>query len=87
MKRFRIVFAAASVSLSLAACSTVGYMSNALLDPPERATVADPAHGDLEIYSFDTAADPDRAIFFVSGSGCASLRYYLKQYFTGLDGS
>ena len=67
--------------------SNVGFVSDALFDPPEIVTVEDADAAPLEIYSFDTAPDPQRAIFFVSGSGCASLRFFLRGYFSGLTGA
>jgi len=76
------------LSMLLAGCSTA-YMSfarDALLAPPEM-TVVDVGEKRLEIFSVDTGPNPQQAIFFVSGSGCASLRYFLRSYFEGLEGS
>ncbi|UAB78336.1 alpha/beta hydrolase [Erythrobacter sp. SCSIO 43205] len=71
-------------SLSVNGCAGLGYLGSAVLSPPQKVMVQSEGFGELELYSFDTGPSPSQAIFFISGSGCASLRFFLKRYFTGL---
>ncbi|MGH1422958.1 MAG: prolyl oligopeptidase family serine peptidase [Hyphomonas sp.] len=57
---------------------------NAFANAPEVKKIPLRSGDDLAIYHFDTSPNPERSIFFVSGSGCVSLRYFLKDYFAGL---
>lgn len=86
--KFSRIVGAGLVSLLLAGCSTtyMGFARDALFSPPEVTTV-DVDGNRLEIFAVDTGPDPQQAIFFVSGSGCASLRYFQRSYFEGLVGS
>lgn len=68
----------------LAGCSSTQYAMNAFVNPPEATKISSEFENDLVVYHFDTSPNPERSIFFVSGSGCASLRYFLKDYFAGL---
>lgn len=76
-----------SLAFVLTACVKVAYLANAVVSPPELTRVKNQRGEPLDIYHFDTAEHPRRAIYFVTGSGCSSLRYYLNQYFNGLEGS
>lgn len=74
-------------ALSGCAGSYPAYVADAVVDPPSVELVREPSGETLEIYQIDTQPAPKRTIFFVSGSGCASLRYYLRSYFSRLPGS
>lgn len=75
------------LSLALASCSTgfayTGYAVDALFAPPERIDLplADGRPG----YAYAIRTHPELpsrgTIVFFTGSGCASLRYYLRDYF------
>lgn len=76
-------------ALALSSCATnyAGFIADAAFDPPATEVVRSASGEALELHYFDTQADPKGTIFFVSGSGCASLRYYLRHYFAPLPGS
>lgn len=78
-----------SLAVGLGGClGTYGrFVADSVFDPPSLTRVNGSSGESLEIFSIDTAPNPQQAIFFVSGSGCASLRYFLRSYFSGLDGS
>lgn len=63
------------------------YIADAALDPPEVEIVQAASGEAFELYRVDTEPDPKGTIFFVTGSGCPSLRYYLRRYFAPLPGS
>lgn len=83
------LFATIAVVGLLQACSAdrAAMLVDGLADPPAVETYRD-ARGDaVDLYATDTAPAPREAIFFVSGSGCASLAFFLRWYFRTLGGS
>lgn len=77
------------MALSLGGCAGgyAAYMTDSLLDPPSVAVVSELTGESLELFAIDTEPNPRQALFFVSGSGCTSLRYFMRDYFRGLTGS
>jgi pimeloyl-ACP methyl ester carboxylesterase len=69
------------------AAGSLSYMRDAMMNPPEVEVIPARGGGTLELYHIDTQPNPTGTIFFVPGSGCASLRFYLRRYFADLPGS
>lgn len=75
------------IVILLSGCSTIGRVEVGA-DPIHSKTISTASLGDdFALYSLDIGPEPRTAVFFVTGSGCASLSYYLKSYFKGLVGS
>lgn len=74
-------------SMVVSSCTTVTYLADASLRPPHVEVIRSKSGQPIELYSLDIGDGPKRALFFVSGSGCASLSYFMRSYFTGLTGS
>jgi pimeloyl-ACP methyl ester carboxylesterase len=87
--RMRTAFCLLFLTLVLSGCaSTYGaFIADAAFDPPDVEIVQAASGEALQLYHVDTEPDPKGAMFFVGGSGCASLRYFLRQYFAALPGS
>lgn len=85
----RRILGVCALAVGLSGCvGTYGqFVADSVFDPPSLTRVNGSSGENLEIYSIDTAPTPQRAIFFVSGSGCASLRYFLRSYFSNIGGS
>jgi len=69
-------------------CMTgINYLPTGMTTPLETHTI----HIDsrqLRYYTFTIGSlPPDTYLFFIGGSGCASLRYYLRGYLKGLKGN
>ncbi|MCA3436742.1 MAG: alpha/beta hydrolase [Rhodobacter sp.] len=83
------VIAFCALCLAASACNRIGYGLDAVRDPPTREVVVTP-DGNYSLYSITTGpsdpAGPDRAVYFIGGSGCASLSVYLTHYFRGFPG-
>lgn len=83
------VIAFCALCLATSACNRIGYGLDAVRDPPTREVVVTP-DGNYSLYSITTGpsdpAGPDRAVYFIGGSGCASLSVYLTHYFRGFPG-
>jgi pimeloyl-ACP methyl ester carboxylesterase len=80
------------VLLSLLLCSGCAtpyadYLVDKATNPPSLERLSVQGDEALDLYSIDIGPAPRRAVFFVSGSGCASLGFYLRRYFKGLTGS
>jgi pimeloyl-ACP methyl ester carboxylesterase len=87
--RMRNAFCLLFLTLVLSGCASNygAFIADAALDPPDVETMQAASGETLQLYHVDTAPDPKGTIFFISGSGCHSLRYYLRQYFAALPGS
>jgi len=85
----RCVFACCVICLTLSACNRIGYVIDAVRDPAAREVVVT-NDGTYSLYSIATGphgnAGPDRVLYFIGGSGCASLSVYLTHYFRGFPG-
>ena len=83
------VWAVLLVSGALAGCATTygSMLIDGLLDPPAVIQHRGSAGETNDIYWIDTAPDPRSAIFFVQGSGCHSLGFFMRSYFAGLSGT
>lgn len=83
----RLVFALA-VALALGGCSTYAtYLRDAITHPPKIEAIRTSSGQQIDLYSIDIGPPPRRALFFVSGSGCASLAYFMRAYFENMTGS
>jgi len=72
---------------SVSGCTALKYVAEARVNPPLNELVS-PSSGEvIDLYSVETGSGPHDVLFFVSGSGCASLYYFLRPYFNGLTGS
>ncbi len=71
----------------LTGCSALGHLV-ARTNSIHVETLAESAPGGrVELFSVELGREPRNAVFFVTGSGCASLAHYLNLYFRGLTGS
>lgn len=77
------------LTLALSGCASNygAFIADAAFDPPDVEMVQSASGETLQLYHVDTAPDPKGTIYFVGGSGCASLRFFLRQYFAALPGS
>ena len=67
-------------ALFLGGCRKVGYLSSAVFSPPRRNDV-ELLGLERDVYTFKRGREtPSTLLFFIGGSGCPSLRYYLKRY-------
>ena len=77
------------ICLAASACNRIGYVLDAVRDPAAREVVVT-NDGTYRLYSITTGPSshtgPDRALYFIGGSGCASLSVYLTHYFRGFPG-
>lgn len=73
--------------ISASGCSAMKYVIEAHIDPPSSELVSTSSGEMMDLYSVDTGSEPRDILFFVSGSGCISLNYFLRSYFNGLTGS
>lgn len=89
LRQFFIAACAGLVTLNLSGCVTnyAGFIAEAAIDPPATEVIRSASGEQLELYHVDTHANPKGTIFFVSGSGCVSLRYFFRWYFAKLPGS
>jgi hypothetical protein len=71
----------------VSSCTTVTHIADASLLPPQVEVILSKSGQPIELYSLNIGEGPTRALFFVSGSGCASLSFFMRSYFTGLTGS
>ncbi|ABD87590.1 alpha/beta fold hydrolase [Rhodopseudomonas palustris] len=85
--RFAAMMVAMSLVLSGCAARYASFVSDAALNPPGVEAIGSPRGDTIDLYSIEIGPPPRSAIFFVSGSGCASLSYFLRSYLTGLTGS
>ncbi|MCA3449015.1 MAG: alpha/beta hydrolase [Rhodobacter sp.] len=78
-----------ALCLAASACNRSGFVLDAVRDPAAREVVVT-SDGTYSLYSITTGpsdpAGPDRAVYFIGGSGCASLSVYLTHYFRGFPG-
>lgn len=72
---------------ALSACSIatpIRYAAESALDPPEHPPIGAPDGTDLMLYSVaigeGAASDRPKRMLFVSGSGCTSLKHFLRPY-------
>ena len=83
------VIAFCALCLAASACNRSGFVLDAVRDPAAREVVVT-SDGTYSLYSITTGpsdpAGPDRAVYFIGGSGCASLSVYLTHYFRGFPG-
>lgn len=83
------VIAFCVICLAASACNRIGYVLDAVRDPPAREVVVT-SDGTYSLYSMTTGpsdpAGPGRVVYFIGGSGCASLSVYLTHYFRGFPG-
>jgi pimeloyl-ACP methyl ester carboxylesterase len=77
------------VLLATSGCAThyATFLADASFNTPTIETIRTSSGDDIDLYSIEVGPAPRRALFFASGSGCASLSYYMRSYFTGLTGS
>ena len=86
-KRVTSLFLVIASSIALSGCTTAKFLADASLNPPAMETIRSQSGDVIELYSIEVGEGPKRALYFVSGSGCASLSYFMRSYFTGLKGS
>lgn len=88
-RRLAGLSAVLAMSLAVAGCmsSYATFLADAATNPPRIETIHSTSGTDIELYSIEVGPEPRRALFFVSGSGCASLAYFMRSYFQGLTGS
>ena len=81
----------AGLMIVLMGCSSikyVGYLCDATFSPPEEKTIVMQDGYKSTYFSINTGKEkPDKVIFFISGSGYNSIKYYLKNYFSSLKGN
>lgn len=79
-----------ALALMLCGCSAkAGYFLSSLVNPLEPAPILldDGTETLYYTYTIGDAAKTDTVLFFFAGSGCHSLKYYLKKYLESLDGN
>jgi pimeloyl-ACP methyl ester carboxylesterase len=82
------LFCVVALATMLMGCADYGsFVADAAINPPEVERLRSTSGTEFEVFHIDTQPNPAGAIFFVTGSGCASLRYYLRHYFAGFPGS
>jgi pimeloyl-ACP methyl ester carboxylesterase len=85
----RCVIACCVICLALSACNRIEFVLDAVRDPAAREVLVT-NDGTYSLYSITTGppdhVSPDRVLYFIGGSGCASLSVYLTHYFRGLPG-
>ena len=65
----------------------INYFLTGIIRPAESHVISFNDHT-LRYYSFTIGTDvPDTYLFFIGGSGCVSLKYYLREYLKGLKGN
>ncbi len=69
----------------LAGCATnyAGMALSGVTEPPASAQIKNFRGETLDLFWIDTTPNPEKSLFFVSGSGCASLIFFLRSYFRG----
>jgi pimeloyl-ACP methyl ester carboxylesterase len=77
------------VALAVSGCASTyaTFLSDAATNPPKIETLRAASGAQIDLYSIDVGPEPRRAVFFVSGSGCASLAYFMRPYFQAATGS
>ena len=68
-------------------CTSLRYASEAHDNPPFIEQISVAPSETIDLYSIEIGPEPRDTLFFVSGSGCASLYYFIRPYFNGLAGS
>lgn len=89
MKRaFLVTIALTFISIISGCGAKAGYFFSSLANPLEPAKVQLSDGAETLSYSFTigNAKEPETVLFFFPGSGCSSLKYYLKKYLQGLEG-
>ncbi len=66
-------------SMAVSGCTIATFISDALLNPPLVETIRSPSGAPIELFKLEVGEGPKRALYFVSGSGCASLSYYTSR--------
>lgn len=83
----RLLFCVAALTTMLTGCADYGsFVADAAINPPEVERLRSTNGTEIEVFHIDTQPNPAGTIFFVTGSGCASLRYYLRHYFASFPG-
>ncbi len=81
----------AGFTMLLMCCSSVkymGYICDATFSPPKKNTIVMEDGYTTTYFSINKGkGKPDKVIFFISGSGYNSIKYYLKHYFSTLKGN
>lgn len=84
----KLPFCVVALTTMLTGCADLGsYVSDAAINPPEVEKLQSTTGAEFELLHVDTELNPAGTIFFVTGSGCASLKYYLRHYFARFPGS
>jgi len=80
---------AALLALFLGGCSDSGsYLLESCVNPLKPVEFIQPDGYRSLAYNFKIGnRQPDTVLFFIGGSGCHSLKYYLRQYLDGLSGN
>jgi len=75
--------------LAIGSCSTqyATFIKDAATNPPKIETIRAASGEQIDLYSIDIGPEPRQPLFFVSGSGGASLSYFLRASFEGMTGS
>jgi pimeloyl-ACP methyl ester carboxylesterase len=74
-------------AMLISGCSTIGQAGAGTNAIHTETVFSETLGSDFELYSLDIGPEPRTALFFVTGSGCASLSHYFQSYFEGLVGS
>jgi pimeloyl-ACP methyl ester carboxylesterase len=74
--------------MSGSGCTKVGYWISSVVNPLEPFPIVFEDGVSSAYYTITTGdkQGPETVLFFIGGSGCASLQYYLRQYFHELHG-
>lgn len=73
----------------ISSCSSnyIRFFRDAAFNPPQVEELKNLTGERIDLYSIEVGEGAKEVIFFVSGSGCASLSYFMRWYFSGMKGA
>ncbi|HEX9802144.1 MAG TPA: hypothetical protein VGB35_02725, partial [Gammaproteobacteria bacterium] len=85
---FNSVFIFTTLLVTTSCSTKVNYLISSMVDLVPSYDLKIDESINTSYYSFTVGEDAsDMTLFFIPGSGCASLKYYFKPFFSELDGN